>query len=50
MLVLMSAYEPYNQEMGEHLIKHGDGVKDVAFSVEDLEHIVQVMHYFTYCN
>ena len=21
--------------MGEHLVKHGDGVKDVAFEVED---------------
>lgn len=38
----MSAYEPYNKEMGDHLVKHGDGVKDIAFSVEDLEHIVQV--------
>jgi len=37
---LMSAYEPYNEEMGDHLVKHGDGVKDVAFCVEDLEHIV----------
>ncbi|CAL8115530.1 unnamed protein product [Orchesella dallaii] len=39
-LVLMSAYEPYNEVMGDHLVKHGDGVKDVAFSVDDLEHIV----------
>lgn len=42
MLVLMSAYEPYNEEMGDHLVKHGDGVKDIAFSVEDIEHIVAV--------
>ena len=27
--------------MGAHLVRHGDGVKDVAFSVEDLEAIVQ---------
>jgi 4-hydroxyphenylpyruvate dioxygenase len=40
-LVLMSPYEPYNKEMGDHLVKHGDGVKDVAFTVEDLEGIVQ---------
>jgi 4-hydroxyphenylpyruvate dioxygenase len=40
-LVLMSAYEPYNKEMGDHLVKHGDGVKDIAFCVEDLEYIVQ---------
>jgi len=31
-----------NREMGEHLIKHGDGVKDIAFSVEDLNGIVRV--------
>lgn len=29
-------------EMGEHLVKHGDGVKDVAFEVEDCDFIVQV--------
>lgn len=28
-------------EMGDHLVKHGDGVKDVAFQVEDLPSIVQ---------
>lgn len=42
MLVLKSAYEPYNKEMGDHLVKHGDGAKDVAFSVEDLDGIMQV--------
>ena len=26
--------------MGPHLVRHGDGVKDVAFSVEDLDAIV----------
>lgn len=39
----MSAYEPNNKEMGDHLVKHGDGVKDIAFCVEDLEHIVEVI-------
>lgn len=29
-------------EMGEHLVKHGDGVKDIAFEVEDCDFIVQV--------
>ncbi|GAB1290157.1 4-hydroxyphenylpyruvate dioxygenase [Apodemus speciosus] len=29
------------KEMGDHLVKHGDGVKDIAFEVEDCEHIVQ---------
>lgn len=29
-------------EMGDHLVKHGDGVKDVAFEVEDCDYIVRV--------
>lgn len=29
-----------NFEFGSHLIKHGDGVKDVSFAVEDLDVIV----------
>ncbi|XP_055349250.1 4-hydroxyphenylpyruvate dioxygenase-like [Paramacrobiotus metropolitanus] len=40
-LVFISPYDPGNQEYGEHLIKHGDGAKDVAFAVEDLDGIVQ---------
>uniref|UniRef100_A0A8C8Z1F0 4-hydroxyphenylpyruvate dioxygenase n=1 Tax=Prolemur simus TaxID=1328070 RepID=A0A8C8Z1F0_PROSS len=28
-------------EMGDHLVKHGDGVKDIAFEVEDCDYIVQ---------
>lgn len=28
--------------MGEHLVKHGDGVKDIAFEVEDLQAIFKV--------
>ncbi|RWS04469.1 4-hydroxyphenylpyruvate dioxygenase-like protein, partial [Leptotrombidium deliense] len=28
--------------MGNHLVKHGDGVKDIAFTVEDLDAIVAV--------
>ncbi len=28
--------------MGDHLSKHGDGVKDIAFSVEDLDAIFAV--------
>merc|ERR1712080_414770 len=41
--VFKSAYEPDSPEnitMGAHLVKHGDGVKDVAFAVEDLDGIV----------
>ncbi len=28
--------------MGDHISKHGDGVKDIAFSVEDLDAIFAV--------
>ena len=28
--------------MGDYLVKHGDGVKDIAFEVEDCDYIVQV--------
>ena len=35
-----SALNPGNQEMGDHLVKHGDGVKDIAFSVENIDFIV----------
>jgi len=41
--VFKSAYEPDAEEtkiMGAHLIQHGDGVKDVSFSVEDLDGIM----------
>uniref|UniRef100_A0A8C2UEB3 4-hydroxyphenylpyruvate dioxygenase n=1 Tax=Coturnix japonica TaxID=93934 RepID=A0A8C2UEB3_COTJA len=39
--VLSSPLNPGNEEMGEHMVKHGDGVKDVAFEVEDCDFIVQ---------
>ncbi|XP_073169587.1 4-hydroxyphenylpyruvate dioxygenase isoform X2 [Lepidochelys kempii] len=39
--VLSSALNPENEEMGKHLVKHGDGVKDIAFEVEDCDFIVQ---------
>uniref|UniRef100_A0A8D2LM48 4-hydroxyphenylpyruvate dioxygenase n=1 Tax=Varanus komodoensis TaxID=61221 RepID=A0A8D2LM48_VARKO len=39
--VFSSALNPGNQEMGEHLVHHGDGVKDIAFEVEDCDSIVQ---------
>ncbi|CAG2102245.1 unnamed protein product [Medioppia subpectinata] len=35
-----SALNPGNSEMGAHLVKHGDGVKDIAFSVENIDFIV----------
>jgi len=37
-LAFASSYGPYehkDNEMGEHLLKHGDGIRDVAFTVED---------------
>jgi len=42
--VFKSAYEPGAEEtkrMGAHLVHHGDGVKDVAFTVEDLDGIIE---------
>ncbi|GJQ87773.1 hypothetical protein Trydic_g18632 [Trypoxylus dichotomus] len=38
--VFVSPYEPEEEEIGRHLVKHGDGVKDIAFSVENLERVV----------
>jgi 4-hydroxyphenylpyruvate dioxygenase len=32
---------PGNRELGETLIQHGDYVKDIAFSVVDLEYLVE---------
>lgn len=40
--VFESALLPGNKEMGDHLVKHGDGVKDVAFAVQDLDVIIKV--------
>lgn len=39
--VFSSALNPDNKEIGEHLVKHGDGVKDVAFTVEDCDLLVE---------
>lgn len=39
--VFKSALNPGNTEMGDHLVLHGDGVKDVAFSVEDCRALYQ---------
>lgn len=35
--VFQSPLQPNNKEFGEHLEKHGDGAKDVAFAVDDCE-------------
>ena len=34
-LVLKSPLNPDEKEINEHLARHGDGVKDVAFTVDD---------------
>uniref|UniRef100_A0A8C7YMS6 4-hydroxyphenylpyruvate dioxygenase n=1 Tax=Oryzias sinensis TaxID=183150 RepID=A0A8C7YMS6_9TELE len=39
--VFSSALNPGNKEMGDHMVKHGDGVKDIAFTVEDCDFLVQ---------
>ncbi|XP_051891510.1 4-hydroxyphenylpyruvate dioxygenase isoform X2 [Pristis pectinata] len=39
--VFQSSLNPGNKEMTEHLGKHGDGVKDVAFQVEDCDFLVK---------
>lgn len=36
-------------EMGDHLVKHGDGVKDIAFEVQDCDYIVQVRPRLGWC-
>ncbi|KAL3267688.1 hypothetical protein HHI36_006822 [Cryptolaemus montrouzieri] len=39
--IFQSAYEPDELELNKHVAKHGDGVKDVAFAVDDLENIIK---------
>ncbi|KAL2092156.1 hypothetical protein ACEWY4_011954 [Coilia grayii] len=39
--VFSSPLNPGNREMGEHMVKHGDGVKDIAFTVEDCDFLVK---------
>ncbi|XP_057677718.1 4-hydroxyphenylpyruvate dioxygenase [Corythoichthys intestinalis] len=36
-----SALNPGYEEMGEHLMKHGDGAKDIAFQVEDCDFLIK---------
>lgn len=40
--MFVSAYDPYDTVIGNHLVKHGDGVKDVSFEVQELDIIVKV--------
>lgn len=39
--VFKSALNPHNKEFGDLLSLHGDHVKDVSFTVNDLDHIVE---------
>ncbi|XP_036381662.1 4-hydroxyphenylpyruvate dioxygenase [Megalops cyprinoides] len=41
LFVFESALNPGNEEIGEHLVKHGDSVKDIAFQVEDCDFLVK---------
>ncbi|XP_011502895.1 PREDICTED: 4-hydroxyphenylpyruvate dioxygenase [Ceratosolen solmsi marchali] len=40
--VFESAYEPDNEEMANHLSRHGDGVRDIAFNVKDIDTIFKI--------
>ena len=39
-LEFQSALKPDNKSMGDHMSRHGDGVKDIAFTVDDIEAVV----------
>uniref|UniRef100_A0A915DAC3 4-hydroxyphenylpyruvate dioxygenase n=1 Tax=Ditylenchus dipsaci TaxID=166011 RepID=A0A915DAC3_9BILA len=39
--IFETALLPDNHEIGDHLVQHGDGVKDVAFEVDNLDWIME---------
>uniref|UniRef100_A0A7E4VKH0 4-hydroxyphenylpyruvate dioxygenase n=1 Tax=Panagrellus redivivus TaxID=6233 RepID=A0A7E4VKH0_PANRE len=39
--VFENALLPGNHDLGDHLVQHGDGVKDVAFEVDDVATIIE---------
>lgn len=43
LFVFESALLPNNKEMGDHLVKHGDGVKDIAFTVDNLKGLIEAI-------
>ena len=45
LLILLYMYNHYNIVMGAHQTLHGDGVKDIAFSVEDCRALYKVTLY-----
>ncbi|XP_057650980.1 4-hydroxyphenylpyruvate dioxygenase [Diorhabda carinulata] len=40
-IMFVSPYNPGEKHLNSHIMKHGDGVKDIAFEVENLEGIVE---------
>lgn len=48
-LVLQSPLNPDEVEMNSHIAKHGDGVKDVAFTVDDTVGIFKVQGILFLC-
>lgn len=44
MYVFESPLNPGNEVMGNHLMKHGDAVKDVAFTVENCAALLKVQY------
>lgn len=40
-LCLTSPLNPDNKELGDHIVKHGDGVKDVALLVDDCKAVFE---------
>lgn len=40
MFLFVSPYDPTETAVNSHVAKHGDGVKDIAFAVEDIEAIM----------
>jgi 4-hydroxyphenylpyruvate dioxygenase len=41
-IVLTSPLSPGNKTYDDHLVKHGDGVKDVAMTVDDCRQVFEV--------
>uniref|UniRef100_A0A0K0DII7 4-hydroxyphenylpyruvate dioxygenase n=1 Tax=Angiostrongylus cantonensis TaxID=6313 RepID=A0A0K0DII7_ANGCA len=39
--IFESALLPGNKELGDHLVRHGDGVKDICFEVDDVVSILE---------
>ncbi|KAF5272190.1 hypothetical protein FQA39_LY01272 [Lamprigera yunnana] len=40
--VFVSPYDPKEIDINQHIVKHGDGVKDISIDVEDLENIIRI--------